>query len=317
MDAKSASGSPVPVPLSSDPLLLRHWDRIENNNTDSVLAPSPRNPCRRTHNHQPQGYFTEHTTPPPPDPGIELIRFNSVPSSIIEARKAAANILSACRTVLTTLELTRMRKARVGLQTWTVFWFRIYRTPLASLICGRVRETFPKVDKVFKITAGEVCDIITRIGKDISSASTEKEIESLLRHLEVQITRTVRLRQIRAQTLMETLRLKLEEIPVDVADELYDDMKRAIFGLDPVGNYHPGDSFAEQRDLRLDKPLDGGVYINRQPDLADRPGFTNEFQDALRRAAATGDEMYAGQADETTDGEDDENESSDTSMIYG
>lgn len=243
-----------------------------------------------------EGYFSDSDSPPPPDPGIETIKFASTPASVIHGRKAAAEILSLCRTMLTTLELTRMRKARIGLQYWTGFWHRIYKAPLSDDICYCVREMYPKMDEIFKITAEHIMKIIAIAEERIARAQSEGEIAVLLRQMELQIKQCVEIRQINAQIIFETMRLNFERIPVDVGDEMYDDLKRGIFALDSDGNYHPGDPVAEEKDKHVGRPLWGGGYISNQPDLLFRPGFTGEFQEALADASnatmTTVDEGY-------------------------
>ena len=242
--------------------------------------------------HHERGYFSDNDSPSPPDPGIDLIRFTSIPSSIVEGRRSASELLSLCRTILTTLELTRMRKARIGLQYWTGFWYRIYKASLADAICRCVLEVYPKMDKLFKATAENIINIIANIDKRVAGARSEKEIAALLRQLELQIKRCVKLRQINAQIIFETMRFNLEKIPVDVADAMFDDLKRGVFALDGAGDYHPGDAMAEEKDKHIGKPLSGLNYISQQPDLVLRPGFTGEFQEALVDATMTTDEGY-------------------------
>lgn len=148
------------------------------------------------------------------------------------------------------------------------------------------------MDKIFKMAAEHIINTIAITDERIASARSEDEIGCLLRQMELQINRCVELRQIKAQIIFEATRVNLEKIPVDVGDAMFDDLKRGIFALDSVGNYHPGDPAAEEKDKHVGRPIAGENYIFQQPDLLFRPGFTGEFQDALEDAANTADEGY-------------------------
>ncbi|KAK2741917.1 hypothetical protein FQN57_005476 [Myotisia sp. PD_48] len=251
---------------------------------------------------------------------LDLIRQVSIPSSMVESRLAAASILTSCRSVLTSLELNRMRRSRSGLQAWTDFWNRIYQAKLAEPMAVCVRRVFYKIDGSFKSTFYAICEIIRRTGSQISRARSDHDIEDLLEEMEMRIRRLVSLRQIRAITLLERLRVDLERIPLDICDEKFEDLMRGIFALDAEGNYHPGDKIAELNDRRqVVERIEGQEFISSQPDLILRPGFTPEFSRALYSAAVSkadddeddDDHDDEDHDDEINDGDDEEEEEAD------
>ncbi|PGH33600.1 hypothetical protein GX50_03588 [[Emmonsia] crescens] len=229
----------------------------------------------------------------PADSGIEIVdssppptTFAPIPPSIIEARKNAKHVLNNCRATLLSLELTRMRKSRIGMSSWVAFWHRIYSQELAKAICATIVRAAPKIDKVFRSVAKELFDLSYKTGENIEMATTEAQIFQcwLLMEQETITYRNLRDRYVRV--ILDDLRMSIEAIPVDISDELFDDLKRAIFVVDPTGNYHPGDREAEERDIQSHTHPEAREYIRADPQLVLRPGFSGDFQSALEQAAA-------------------------------
>lgn len=69
-----------------------------------------------------------------------------------------------------------------------------------------------------------------------------------LEHLENEVGVRRRRRRRRAAAILGKMRAVIEEIPVKVGEELFDEMKRGVFALDVFCDYHPGDPVAEARD---------------------------------------------------------------------
>ncbi|KAL2373201.1 hypothetical protein, variant [Blastomyces gilchristii SLH14081] len=217
---------------------------------------------------------------PPPAKSV------SVPPSVLEAREDAKDILNNCHTALLSLELTRMRKSRIGMSSWVAFWQRIYSPELAKVICTTIASAAPKVDKVFQSVAKELFNITYRAAENIKMATTEAQIIQCWQLMEQETIAYRNLRDRYVRAIMEDLRVRIEAIPVDISDELFDDLKRAIFVVDPSGNYHPGDPEAEERDMHSQRRPQAREYIRADPHLVFRPGFSGDFQSALERAAA-------------------------------
>ncbi|PGH12716.1 hypothetical protein AJ79_04076 [Helicocarpus griseus UAMH5409] len=232
--------------------------------------------------------------PSPADSGIEIVDWSPPPSafgdsipvpiSVLEARRNAKRVLSNCRVNLLSRELTRMRKSRIGLGNWTTFWYRVYHHDLAKTICGTIIYTAPKIDKIFKSIAKALFDLSYRIGEDIERATTEEQIVRCWQFMENETLVLCKLREQYVTELLENLRVCIEKIPVDISDDMYDDLKRAVFAVDPWGNYHLGDKEKEERDLNTHIRPDPRMYIQADPDLITRPGFSGQFQNQLEQA---------------------------------
>jgi hypothetical protein len=118
-------------------------------------------------------------------------------------------------------------------------------------------------------------------------AKTEAEIILLWQDMERRISLYRKWRRMHTRAILEELRDILEAIPAVVTDELFDDLKRGVFALDVLGDYHPGDPEAEANDLQENQPLNADDYIRADPNLGSRPGFAGDFQGDLPTAADT------------------------------
>ncbi|KAK2785737.1 hypothetical protein FQN52_008286 [Onygenales sp. PD_12] len=223
------------------------------------------------------------------DSGIEIIDTPPceplVSPSVPEARRNARVVLNNCRSSLLFLELTRMRQSRIGLSNWVAFWYRIYSANLAKVICSTIAAAAPKIDKVFRSVAKALFDLSYQTGESIEEATTD---ELILRLWEAMEKQTIAYREVRdryVNSILEDLRIRIEAIPVDITDELFNDLRRAIFYVDPFGNYHPGSREAEERDRQSHTNLQAEAYLRSDPNLVERPGFRPDFQIALQTAA--------------------------------
>jgi hypothetical protein len=142
-----------------------------------------------------------------------------------------------------------------------------------------------KVDTIFQKTSKALTDLTWEVEKGVTAATSEKEVLRLLEQMEKDVALHRKRRRKSAQALMGKLRASIEEIPVDVSDELFDDLKRGIFALDPFCDYHPGDPEAEERDRQpRNEPLNVEDFVETDPELAYRHGFGREFYGAIERA---------------------------------
>jgi hypothetical protein len=235
--------------------------------------------------HRKYGRSSTRSTASTPDPVFEIRPPPQlVAQSFIQAREQAIHTLEMCRSILLSLEMTRMCKARTGARNWMLFWHRIYYPELARALCGEVNQMFPKIDTTFRTSAKSLCNLTYTVSRCIKAATTEAEIVNILEEME---RTTIERREIRRECvldLLDCLRVRIEDIPVEVSDELFDDMKRGVFALDARGDYHPGDADAEARDRQIGQPLEAGDYVRADPQLPWRPGFREEFREAITRA---------------------------------
>ncbi|KAI1972354.1 hypothetical protein LOZ53_004205 [Ophidiomyces ophidiicola] len=245
------------------------------------------------HEHKGTHLSEIHPQESTPDIGIEKISFGSTPpEAVLKLRQYAAQDLMMCRAIVVTLELTRMSKARTGIRNWMLFWKEIYRPFLAEQIIAVVSAASLEIDRLFKASAQRLCLLACSIGQRMIDLRTSQEATSIWRQMEHQITRYRKLRQRSAQIVFDKLRCRLERIPVDISDDLFDDLKRGIFALDPSGNYHPGDPIAEAWDRRVDCMAHAEAYVRQQPDLPSRPGFNDGFRLAMNVASAGADDPH-------------------------
>ncbi|KAL4925484.1 uncharacterized protein BDV17DRAFT_283896 [Aspergillus undulatus] len=161
-------------------------------------------------------------------------------------RLEALHTLDTCRHVIATLELTRLRKSRTGLYHWMAFWDRLYERSFSSMLSSRVMAALYKVDALFRAVSFDLHQLARKTEFAVCSASSEKEILQILERMEDEVTLRGKRRRRKAQHILQKMRANIEAIPVKVNDELFDDMKRGVFGLDVFCDYHPGDERAEQ-----------------------------------------------------------------------
>ncbi|KAE8322828.1 hypothetical protein BDV39DRAFT_196411 [Aspergillus sergii] len=169
-------------------------------------------------------------------------------ASIEDTRRGALHTLSLCQSVITTLELTRLRKSRTGIFYWLAFWERLYSRGFARSLGSRVTAALTKVDILFRTVANELHQLTQRMEYAIAHAPTEKDILRMLEQMEDEVGVRRRRRRKKAQAILNKMRVHIEGIPVKVSDELFDDMKRGVFALDVFCDYHPGDPVAEEHE---------------------------------------------------------------------
>ncbi|KAL4989801.1 hypothetical protein BDW68DRAFT_175558 [Aspergillus falconensis] len=198
-------------------------------------------------------YYRSLNTGENPDPGAEPMPHVSIASplgareSVEMTRLEALHTLDACRHVIATLELTRLRKSRIGLYNWMAFWDRLYHRSFAAVLSSRVMDALYKVDNLFRAVASELHQLAQKTELAITtSASSEKEIIHVLQRMEEEVDVRRRRRRRKARHILEKMRAEIEAIPVRVSDDLFDDMKRGVFALDVYCDYHPGDERAER-----------------------------------------------------------------------
>lgn len=166
-------------------------------------------------------------------------------AALLGARVDALHTLSLCRTVITSLELTRMRKSRVGFSYWLSFWQQLYERSLARSLGSIVSSARSKIDFLFRDVSRELQQVAARMEHAVTQAASEKEILNILERMEAQVGYLRNRRREKAQEIVDKMRAAIQAIPVIVSDELLDDMKRGIFALDVYCNYYPVDSETE------------------------------------------------------------------------
>ena len=165
------------------------------------------------------------------------------PRRLIEAQRCALQTLSLCRTVITTLEMSRVHSSCAGYRRWMSFWEQLYERELYRSLKRAVSASLGQVDDLFRHAAMLLHhDTIQVEGLIMEGAASEEEILGILDDLEFHV-RGVRGRtRWQAQMIIEDMRIGIGSIPrpsAHVGDELIDHMKRDIFALDPYCDYHP------------------------------------------------------------------------------
>ncbi|EFR02154.1 hypothetical protein MGYG_05157 [Nannizzia gypsea CBS 118893] len=182
-------------------------------------------------------------------------------SDILEARKEAKQLLLIYRTTLAELELRRMCASRKGLQLWVEYWTNTYKPHFARPLCQKIELAKPEVNRTFKEAAQDIYQVINEIDACISTASHQDEIRDLMASMRSRIHHIVRERRVRANQLMEWLRCDIESTPVDIRDHMFDRLKKQVYGLDPLGHYHPNpeepdfEDYMEERSESIEERL--------------------------------------------------------------
>lgn len=197
--------------------------------------------------------------------------------AVADARAGTLYTLSVCRNVIMSLEVTRIRKSRVGFIHWQAFWLRIYARPYGRMIATRVAVARFKIEQLFRFVAHLFQRFTQRTEECILQLHTEDPIWESMRILETTVVRWRHRRRKRAQKILNKMRLSIEAIPVTISDDLFIDMKRGVFALDAVCDYHPGDPQAEARERRFDLL----IYPCGGQRVALSPGWYHEWQNVM------------------------------------
>ncbi|KAF7594943.1 hypothetical protein BBP40_007751 [Aspergillus hancockii] len=168
--------------------------------------------------------------------------------SLEDTRRGALKTLALCQHVITTLELTRLRKSRTGVFYWLAFWERLYPRAFARALASRVNVALGKINELFTNVATELRQLTQRMESAVLHAPSDKDILLVLEQMENEVGVRRRRRRRKAQKILNGMRAHIEAIPVKVSDELFDDMKRGVFALDVFCDYHPGDPVAEEHE---------------------------------------------------------------------
>ena len=184
-------------------------------------------------------------------------------------------VLANCRQFFIACELTRMRKARVGKETFYHFLRENYVDGLANCIIRKIDERVPDVSTLFYQTVNKLVTLTREHDRRVETARSADEVQDLLDEMCDQADSYCQFRRLRVLDIFESLRLDFESATIEISDAAHDDLKRDVFGLKPDGNY----DFSEEREPLPD--LDGADYLPQQPDLNARVGFSERFQSAL------------------------------------
>ncbi|THC98522.1 hypothetical protein EYZ11_002030 [Aspergillus tanneri] len=217
----------------------RPEDEVDKFTTSSSVSDTP-----------PRFYQTVGVAEQPRSPSLEGFEPTSeLPdSSLDETRQGALDTLALCRNVITTLELTRLRKSRVGLYNWLTFWTRFYGREMTQSLSSRVSAALCCIDALFRRVSQDLHRLTQNTEEVVMDASSEQAIVYILEQMEAEVDIQRRWRRRKARHILCKMRTDIELIPVRVSDELFDDIKRGVFALDVFCDYHPGDSIAEEHD---------------------------------------------------------------------
>lgn len=199
--------------------------------------------------------------------------------SIADARTQALYTLSVCRNVIASLEVTRIWKSRVGFIHWRAFWYQVYARPYGRLITRRVALARLQIEELFRFIARYFQRLTQHTEESMRRFQSEDPIWESMRILEITVVMWRHRRRKRAQEILNAMRSSLESIPIIVTDELFIDMKRGVFALDAVCDYHPGDPQAEARERRFDLH----VYPCGSLRMVFSPGWYHEWQNGVVR----------------------------------
>ncbi|RJE25713.1 hypothetical protein PHISCL_01976 [Aspergillus sclerotialis] len=202
-----------------------------------------------------------------------------------ETRSNALNTLAMCRTVIVTLEITRMYKSRLGFSWWLAFWEKIYDRTLAHALGARVTTALNKINLLFRSVSSDLKRMTAKMEKAVRRAKSSPEILKYLEYMENEVGVRRRNRRDKASSILNRMRAGIENIPVKVTDELFDDMKRGIFALDVFCDYHPGDPEAEARDRLGPRRLEE----NREEARESAFGYTTWEEDEVGGERSLGD----------------------------
>lgn len=180
-------------------------------------------------------------------------------STTNEARIRVLQTLTVCRTVISSLEVTRLRKSRVGFDNWLSFWERVYRLELARKVANPVVHAYRLIDELFRAVAQELKHATQRCVNYVMQAQSATDISRSVQLFDPVVKLYCRRRRKRAQDILDVMRESIKDIPMHVSDDFFTDVKRGVFALNERCEYHPGDPIAEERErvFRLEVPPEG------------------------------------------------------------
>lgn len=226
MPGPARDGTATPTPLSMRPGNVRFYSNRRSNDEHSTNTAQGAQPTAQSTSQQQQES----------SPTLE------------ETRGNALGTLAMCRNVIATLEVTRMYKSRLGFCWWLAFWERLYERALARSLGAKITNATTRINALFRGVALDLNRVTQRMEIAVRQAGSEREILKYLEHMEYEVGIRRRSRRKKAAMILNKMRASIETIPVKVTDDLFDDMKRGVFGLDVFCDYHPGDPQAEERD---------------------------------------------------------------------
>jgi hypothetical protein len=216
---------------------------------------------------------------PPPSPEPHLAESEE---DLLAARAEIRRQLQACRTLIVAFELTRMRKSRIGSQLWFGFWSNLYDDELAHKIAHAVSERLPVVGRLFYAAVQKLCTLTKEIEWRVASATSIDELDRLWSEMG---KRALAICEQRRKCVMEIFRdlfFDFIEMPTQITEADFDDLKRAVFGLHANGNYHPGDPEAE----RLETENSTAGFFDYEPEVTHVREVGALFDEALSDAVA-------------------------------
>ncbi|KAI9925018.1 hypothetical protein ASPWEDRAFT_685698 [Aspergillus wentii DTO 134E9] len=211
--------------------------------------------------------------------------------AVNQTRAQTLHTLTLCRTVITTLEVTRMAKSRVGFAFWRAFWERIYSRDYARFLICHVQNTLSKVDFLFRNIARELHEITLNTVVQVVQATTEEKILRALEQMEQQVGIRRRRRRKKARSMIDKMRANIEAVRVTISDEIIDGLKRVVFALDPYCDYYPGDTEEEMRQLSNSEQMARWRHAERN-----FPGLYRHWHSAASGAIRTVGMYYLDQS---------------------
>lgn len=253
-----SSYSPYPIDPTIDPEM----------SSSSILSSKPSTTSSKSTNSSHPALFNliygrfyraARTTEPPGRPP-EPLRLADIDheSTINEARIRVLQALTVCRTVISSLEVTRLYKSRAGFDNWLSFWERVYQRELARKVASPVVHAYRLIDDLFRAVAQELKRVTQRCVNYVMQAQSAMDISRSIQLFDPVVRLWCRRRRKRARDILDGMRESIKDIPMHVSDDFYTDVKRGVFALNERCEYHPGDPIAEARErvFRLEVPPD-------------------------------------------------------------
>lgn len=186
-------------------------------------------------------YSSSHSQNPLRDPAEQYDRiWTRERAALDDSRTTASNTIAECYRVLTTLELARLTATRMGTSIWLGFWNRMYPPIASRLLNVYVSQAVRRINTLFRNTADRLRDMLAQRQNDIRYAATTAQITWELQIMEEYAIWYRDRRRRKAQRIMDKLQSNIQNgLGLRVPPQKMIDMKRGIFGLDPICDYYP------------------------------------------------------------------------------
>ena len=159
-----------------------------------------------------------------------------------EARRNALEQVADFRSIVATLEVTRLTRSRVGTRRWLDSSENLFGRQHALRIYPLITQAHTLIDGIFRDAAASSRGLFDRVTEQINGAESKTQISEQLQIMETAMIQNTERRRRAAVGIMQIFTNRLNELPGHSAidDQWYNALYRMISAIEADGNYYPG-----------------------------------------------------------------------------